>query len=119
MIKAQLTLKRYFKVFLGMLIFVTLSCSPKGTDKQDILFFYLETCPSCDDYKKAEELSGLVGKGASYNVANPENGKILRKVLEEKNLPDISRSLPILIMGEEYINGYEPIEEKLNQLGRQ
>ena len=37
-------------------------------------------------------------------------------ILTEKELPDISRSLPLLILDNEYYNGYEAIEKILGDL---
>ncbi|MDC7235521.1 MAG: hypothetical protein PQJ58_19990 [Spirochaetales bacterium] len=101
---------------------ILFSCSP--AEKEDLLFFYFESCPSCDNYKLAEEYNEIIlllNKGkdwnaAHYNLITPESAAELKKILEEKGLPDISRSLPLLITGNEYINGYEAIGEKLEQL---
>lgn len=103
-------------------IFISTSCSEKET--QDLLFFYFESCPSCDDYKLAEDFNNkldLLNKKGEWNaqhhnLISPEAGAELKKVLGEKGLPDISRSLPLLIIGNEYINGYENIGEKLELL---
>jgi hypothetical protein len=106
-------------ILIIITIFISISCSEKET--QDLLFFYFESCPSCDEYILAEEFSKdlllLNKKGAwnahHYNLISSEAGEELKKVLNEKGLPDISRSLPLLIIGDEYINGYENIGEKL------
>ena len=55
----------------------------------------------------------------SYNLAVPENMPKLKSTLEELALPDISRSLPLLILDESYINGYEEIEKALQELSVQ
>ncbi len=112
------------KLIITTLIFLTAAMAVSAVEKQDLLFFYFESCPSCDQYIMAEDFSEQIeelGKkqewnGASYNLVNPEGGKELKRVLQEKGLPDISRSLPLLIIGSEYINGYDEIGGKLEDL---
>lgn len=107
-------------ILLIITIFISISCSKKET--QDLLFFYFESCPSCDEYKLAEVFNDnlyLLNKKSEwnaryYNLISPEGGEELKKVLSEKGLPDISRSLPLLIIGDEYVNGYDNIGEKLD-----
>ncbi|RDG32734.1 hypothetical protein DV872_07430 [Oceanispirochaeta sp. M1] len=107
-------------ILLITMIFISISCSEKET--RDLFFFYFESCPSCDDYKLAEDFNKdllLLNKTSEwnarhYNLIAPEAGEALKKVLGEKGLPDISRSLPLLIIGDEYINGYENIGKKLD-----
>lgn len=111
----------YFTLFISLVLALTgASCSPSSDSKKEILFFYLETCPSCEDYKMAESLSEMVLelKGKAYNVANPENGAILKTALHEKDLPDISRSLPLLLIDKAFFNGYEEIQTELIKLSQ-
>ena len=90
----------------------------------DLMFYYFESCPSCEEYKLAEELGGKVDtlnesdrwEGRSRNLISPDAARELKTVLKEKDLPDISRSLPLLIINNEYINGYEAIGIKLDKL---
>jgi len=99
-------------------------CSAAGREKTDLMFFYLEPCASCDEYKTAEKFAGYVltldkkreWEGEYWNLVDPEGGKRLKSVLQEKELPDISRSLPLLIIGEEFINGYDEIGSTLKGL---
>lgn len=110
------------KIFFVLLFLGLLSCAPQS-EKQDLLFFYFESCPSCDDYKKAVELSesleiiqkGKTWEARSFNLISKEAKDNMMGVIQEKGLPDISRSLPILIMGNEYINGYDAIEEAIKK----
>lgn len=101
-------------------VFLLGCCSRNPVEERDLLFFYLETCPSCEDYKMAESLSEIVKnlKGSTYNVANPENGAVLKTVLQEKELPDVSRSLPLLLIDDNFFNGYEEIQSELKKLNR-
>ena len=104
----------------GSLLVLLPGCE-KNTGKGEILFFYMESCPSCDEYRKAEELSAILQKmdrsrdwdTASYNIAIPENMPKLKDALRDRTLPDISRSLPLLIIDKGYINGYGEIEQTL------
>ena len=112
------------KLIITTLIFLTAAMAVSAAEKQDLLFFYFESCPSCDQYIMAEDFSEQIEElgekqewnGASYNLVNPEGGKELKRVLQEKGLPDVSRSLPLLIIGSEYINGYDEIGGKLEDL---
>ena len=116
--------KQTFLVIFYLLILAYSGCSNNTPKARDLVFFYMETCPSCENYQRAEKLGSRIfnlnkksqWNGAAYNVANPENGAKLKKILTEKKLPDISRSLPLLILDNEYYNGYEAIEEILENL---
>lgn len=113
------------KIALSLIITLSLiltSC--KDQKPRDLLFFYFESCPSCDEYIMAEKLNEEILRlnkkrdwnARFYNLITPESGAELKKILNEKGLPDISRSLPLLIIDNEYINGYDEIEEKLDML---
>jgi hypothetical protein len=114
------------KVSLGVIAILLLlsACLNSKAEKKDLFFFYLETCPSCEDYILADKLGGEIAllnkgrewNGGSYNVASPKNKSVLQDTLADKDLPDVSRSLPILIIGNEYLNGYEAIKEKIEEL---
>ena len=91
-----------------------------------LAYFYLEVCPGCESYIKAEALSNTVAElvksgryeGRSWNMghASEESGDILMKMIEERNLPDISYALPLLFVGDDYYVGYEDIESTLSRL---
>ena len=114
--------KKPLLVLLILTLILTLSCSER--ERVDLLFFYLEICPSCDDYQMAEDFNATIRdldkrgiwSARYYNLINPEGSEELKKVLREKSLPDVSRSLPLLIVGDEYINGYENIGKTLEKL---
>ncbi|MDA3957395.1 hypothetical protein [Oceanispirochaeta sp.] len=109
---------------LLIMTFGLFSCFSAKETPQDLIFYYFESCPSCDEYILAEELSGKINNlnkkakwdGTHYNLIVPQGVDRLKTTLKEKNLPDISRSLPLLIIGTDYINGYDAIETKLNEL---
>lgn len=100
-------------------------CS-NDTDREvtTVLFFYEEICPSCDTYQAAERIAGdLAGlnatdrfKADSYNIADPRNRRKLLEALEQRQLPDISRSLPILLVNDRYMVGYDEIREAVDGL---
>ena len=92
----------------------------------EIAFYYMELCPGCDSYQKAEMLRGMVFSmtmtktytGESYNMGHGDNeaSDTLFENFEKRGLPDISYSLPLLFVGDEYFVGYDEIEEKLRLL---
>lgn len=95
-----------------------LSCSEDKVAEADIHFFYLELCPSCDEYVMAEELAESVIQlgGKSRNIIHDDDAVIMRDLLTEKKLADISHSLPLLIMENEYFVGYEEISAVVDSL---
>ncbi len=117
-------LKHSSLVTFYLLTLVYSGCSNNTPEARDLVFFYMETCPSCEDYQLAEKLGSRIvnlnkedqWNGAVYNMANPGNRTELKRILTEKELPDISRSLPLLILGNDYYNGYEAIAEILEDL---
>jgi hypothetical protein len=116
---------KLIRFFLLILLTVSsLSCLSSKEPPRDLLFYFFETCPSCDDYILAEEFNEKINqlnkrsewKGSHHNLVVPENVNLLKETLKEKQLPDVSRSLPLLIIDSEYINGYEQIGLKLDEL---
>ncbi len=91
-----------------------------------LAYFYLEVCPGCESYIKAEALSNTVAElvksgryeGRSWNMghSSEDSGAILMNMIEERNLPDISYALPLLFVGDDYYVGYEDIESTLSRL---
>ena len=112
-----------FFLFIAMSLGI-LSCVAPKEPSRDLIFYFFESCPSCDDYILAEEYSGKIDKlnkknkwnGSHHNLIVPQAADELKTTLKEKKLPDVSRSLPLLIIGSEYINGYQQIGEKLDEL---
>jgi len=112
-----------FLFLIPALMFMS-ACVPSSGPAQDLIFFYFETCPSCDQYVMAQDYSEMLTRlnkdkkwnARSHNLITPEAAEQLKITIQEKGLPDISRSLPLLIIGNEYINGYEAIGEKLKEL---
>jgi len=116
--------KNRIPILIVLLLLLLSDCI--RSEKIPLAFFYLETCPGCDSYIRAEELSGLVEKlnrtrsyaGSSRNMAvgSGEANEELMKAIEDRGLPDISYSLPLLFIGDDYYVGYEDIEKALNLL---
>jgi hypothetical protein len=108
-----------------VLLLVLLSGCTRS-ERIPLAFFYLETCPGCDSYKEAEELSGLVerltrtrsyaGESRNMAVGSAEANEKLMEAIEERDLPDISYALPLLFAGDDYFVGYEDIEKALTGL---
>lgn len=96
------------------------SCGGKEEAVQvaDVHFFYLEFCPDCEDYKTAEKISEsveLLG-GSAQNIVSDEDALNLKNILTEKNLADISHSLPLLLVEGSYYVGYEEISKIVESL---
>ena len=84
----------------------------------DLYFFYLELCPGCESYETAERISTSVIAlgGKALNIIHDEDAKALRDILNEKNLADISHSLPLLLVENLYSVGYEEISDIVQTL---
>ena len=81
-------------------------------------FFYLELCPGCESYETAERISASIVSlgGKALNIIHDEDAKTLKELLTEKNLSDISHSLPLLIVEDKYYVGYEEISDIVQNL---
>ena len=112
-----------FCMFLALILFLG------GCRKEPavpIAFFYLEACPGCESYIQAESLVERINalaktrrfEGRGWNMAHSadEANELLTKMIEERNLPDISYALPLLFVGDDYYVGYEDIRENLSLL---
>jgi len=99
----------------------------KGTG--EIAFFYLETCPSCEDYELAENLTLKMENAAkkghfpwktvtvtSNNVLTQKQVDDLKEYIDSRGLPDVSLSLPLLFVNNEIVIGYEEIEKLIDGL---
>jgi hypothetical protein len=111
------------KILLLVLSIGLFSLSSCGENKEaggtaDLHFFYLELCPGCEDYETAERISasviGLGGK--ALNIIHDEDAMTMKELLTGKNLADISHSLPILIVEDQYYVGYEEISDIVQSL---
>jgi hypothetical protein len=99
------------------------SARPNRSGSADIYFYYSETCPSCEDYQLAKQLESRLRQGAekgylpwrrvsftSNNLLTQQQLVELQELLSEKGLPDVSQSVPIIIVKDELVVGYEEIE---------
>lgn len=87
-------------------------------------FFYQEVCASCDGtteffeiYKRSftpEEQAELQVDFATYNVFLESNKEYYRKRVREQGIP-VNEPLPILVVGESWVSGYEAIEKSLRE----
>ena len=96
-----------------------------GRDPVEIAFFYDEICPSCDDYVIAEDIAGRVVslgrlnrrvRAEAHNAATATGQARLAEYVDQHAVPDISASMPLLFVGEEYTVGYEEIEDRVAEL---
>ncbi len=106
-----------------LLLFVATGCD--SGDVVDIDFFYSEVCPSCDTYRKAESIRDTLAfiaqknrsiAAESHNLIDPAANTALRKEIEERGFPDISNSVPILMIDDKYYIGYDDIEAAIAAL---
>ncbi len=115
--------KTCYPALLFALVLLLSGCS--RTEPTPVAFFFIEVCPGCESYRKAEELNGLVialnaskeyrGRGWNMGFGTEEANRELMGNMETRNLPDISYALPLLFLGEEYHVGYEDIEKILRE----
>jgi len=115
--------RRFVTLVLAVLAVALASCRARETI--DVQFYYMETCPGCETYQAAERIAGMVASlgarrgfitSGSYNVINQDFGNRLVTLLRERELPDVSYSLPILVIDDSYVVGYEEIEEEMLRL---
>lgn len=102
----------------SLLLIGSCSRAEAKTASADIHFFYLELCPSCEEYEMAEDLAAQVAKmgGRSLNIIMAEDAEEMRAVLTEKGLADIAHVLPLLVEGKKYMVGYDEIAQRIDDL---
>ena len=115
------SMKKIFILLLSVSIIILFSsCSEKSNKiaETDLHFFYLELCPSCEEYVMAEELAAsvLTLGGKALNIIHDDDAKKMKEILTEKNLADISHVLPLLVIKDTYAVGYEEISDKIDEL---
>lgn len=112
--------KMKFILISFLLAGLLVSCVEKKgiVSEADIYFYYLELCPGCESYEMAESISGSVVQmgGQAVNIIHDEDAQMLKSVLTEKNMADISHSLPLLIVEDEYYVGYREIQNVILSL---
>jgi disulfide oxidoreductase YuzD len=120
-------LRLLLSLLLSMSLF--LSCTPeKSLPETEVYFFYMEHCPSCDEYIMAEELSSTINtlvkknksfSGEAINIILDKHAQKMKEILTGKDLANISHVLPLLVVNDEYFVGYEEISEKISSLKNQ
>lgn len=99
---------------------ILISCVEKKgiVAEADLHFFYLELCPGCESYEMAEKISESVVQlgGQAVNIIHDEDAQLLKSILTEKNMADISHSLPLLVLEDTYYVGYEEIAQHISIL---
>lgn len=87
---------------------------------KELAFVYFESCPSCDEYILAAEISEqitlLPRRGAGYNLALPGGERGFKEFLKRQGLGQDFLSLPILFEGEEFTVGYDEIRLRVKEL---
>ena len=96
----------------------------RSPDPIDIAFFYLEACPACETYQKAEEIGRIINEldrryrhisGTVRSMMNPGAAEEMRVALKGLEV-DGPISEPLLIVGNEVFTRYEEIEERVRAI---
>lgn len=104
---------------------LTLACAPR--EVSDVDFFYREICPECEGYRRARSITGELStvdrerddvEAESHNLIDPSAESLLLQELSRRGLPDVSKSLPLLLVDGEYFVGYDDIEAAVAELQR-
>ena len=84
-----------------------------------MLFFYLELCPSCESYRKAEMLASRVlslGReqrrieAIAYSMFHPKSEEVMATMLTERGWEEAIGLVPLLITPDAYYGNYDDIE---------
>ena len=114
-------------IFVAILVsvFVLFCFGCTRGEVTDARFYYLEICPGCESYKTAERIATRLHGAARRNrlfeaqATNMLDASALPELvseLERRGLPDISRSVPILLIDDRYHIGYEDIEKAIAEI---
>jgi len=124
--QASATRRKVFSgVAIARVVLLTglIACSPVAcgrTKAIKLAFFYMEICPACEDYQRAERIAGYVTaawrehkhvEGENFNIVSPQHVDALEALVKEHNLPDLKNEIPVLIANTSYYVGYDDIEE--------
>lgn len=94
-----------------------------GEERAELAFVYKETCPSCEEYRTAQELArkieALDRPGGSYNLALPQGLSGFKLFQERHGLSGNPLTLPLLYEGSKFIVGFEAIEGRISELTQQ
>ena len=119
--------KKVLRVVSLMLIPLIAMMTVSGCDKKEsieILFFYFETCPSCNEYITAERLTEIIAtldarnrniSAVSRNCLNQEYMDELSEELEKRKIDD-SLDFPILLVNDTYVTGYDAISKRIGRM---
>ena len=108
-------------------LFLGAACNRSRTEIEivDVQFFHDEICPSCETYQTAMDIGGALTSLSQkrkdlsveiHNMIDPQTPAVLKEQLELRGLPDVSRSIPILLIDSTYVSGYENILEAVEEL---
>lgn len=102
---------------------------PNRQGSAKINFFYMESCPSCDEYVLAETIRDTFieaqRKGylpwsevsfSSSNILTEGQVEELDQFLRDEDLPAVGLSLPLLVINDSIVVGYDEIEILLESL---
>jgi hypothetical protein len=116
-------MKVYKRGMKSLLFMIPLLLAPillPAESETELAFVYFESCPSCEEYILAGEISEkitlLPGRGAGYNLALPGGETGFKEFLKRQGLGQDFLSLPILFEGTAFTVGYDEILQRVNEL---
>ena len=108
-----------FLIFFSLFVLLPATGSfaePAG----ELAFVYFESCPSCEEYREAEKIAGMLADltlpAGSYNLAIPSGESGFKAFLDRQGLEQEYLTLPLLFEGRETIVGYEEILRRVEEL---
>lgn len=118
-------------LFLIIFLLNALAAFPLKTGAEEPLrveFFYQEVCATCDGTEEfyeiydntfsAREKEELNVEIATYNVFLESNEEHYQQVAGGKGIPE-GTSMPVLVAGDQWVSGYDAIEDSLKELLQQ
>lgn len=118
------TMWKWLPVLLAAAVFILTAC---GAEKEpvQIAFYYENVCASCEGdadfyalYNKCvspEEKEKLNVEISTYNVFMDSCRELYDKEAERLGIPQ-GTSLPVLVIGDQWFDGYERMEEALHRV---
>lgn len=125
-------LKKWRSIVLFVILIFIVSIFPFNSckasqekQKTKIVYFYFNVCPSCEEAEKQlGQLKGFLGANSKDNsvdiemhkVEYPNNHQLLLKYFDLYSVPQERRKLPILFIGDRYLQGEKDIEDNLQSI---
>ena len=103
--------------------FMIIACERKA--RLTLTFFYLEVCPSCKTYQRAENILSRLSRLQSesryivrqtYQLLSKETKELFLQHATKNKVPGGKRYVPILFVDDRYFYGYDEIEGALSEM---